>query len=124
MKIQVPDGMLKAAWAIVGSNDDEALCSLVLEAALRWLSDELQKMTQDDPYENLLRSESMGEYDRRVGFNLAIKKVIHTFLVPEPEIPEEVKDLLVEPDISKWRGDELNAAVIEAFRRGQKSGLR
>ena len=40
---------------------------------------------------------------------------------PEPEIPEDVKDLLVQPHGTAWRGDELNSAVIEAYRRGQRS---
>lgn len=43
------------------------------------------------------------------------------FLAPEPEVPEEVKDMLVEEHISRWRGEEVNEKVIEAFRRGQRS---
>jgi hypothetical protein len=43
--------------------------------------------------------------------------------VPEDEVPKEIKDLLVaDPSDSRWHGDEVNAAVIEAFRRGQHKG--
>lgn len=44
------------------------------------------------------------------------------FVEEEPEIPEEIKDLLVADGIAKWQGYELNEAVIEAYRRGLRKG--
>lgn len=38
------------------------------------------------------------------------------FLEPEPEVPEEIKELM-----AHWSG-RFNETILEAFRRGQKAG--
>jgi hypothetical protein len=43
--------------------------------------------------------------------------VLRMYLAPEPEVPEEIKDILDRT----VKGD---FDVIEAFRRGQKAGLK
>jgi hypothetical protein len=46
------------------------------------------------------------------------------YLTPEPEVPEEIKDLLLtrgcHKDIEPFK-DELNLRMAECFRRGQKT---
>lgn len=44
----------------------------------------------------------------------------------EPEVPEEIKDLLIEDtlDGTTCRAANSNTRVIEAYRRGQKAGLK
>lgn len=50
------------------------------------------------------------------------------FLAPEPEVPEPIKDLLVDPmptasnPCAVMDAKILNERVIEAYRRGQKAG--
>jgi len=44
------------------------------------------------------------------------------FLSPEPEIPEEVEDLLWGEYEEVGHGNEANAKIIEAYRRGRASG--
>lgn len=46
------------------------------------------------------------------------------YLAPEPEVPEEIKDLLLteqsHKDVQPLKG-ELNSMIIEAYRRGKES---
>jgi hypothetical protein len=107
-KIKVPDGMLKAAQE-ADSGDDRVF----LEAALRWLSERLDQLEKVRP--NWNRSEADG-------WNLAMNNVRDLLLVPEPEIPEEVKDLLWDLSHSGWQatGEKHNTEIIEAFNRGRR----
>lgn len=132
-KIQAPDEMLKAAVAAMKERSGTKFCSteqwaaLGLEAALGWLADEWE------PSEELLiaiQGELKPYVEDLTPFTLRNIATIlsiasrRMFLAPEPEIPEAVKDLLVEPFIRQWRGEELNKAVIEAYKRGLKEGNR
>jgi len=126
-EIKVPDGMLKAAMAsrmsIKGQIApwSEGMCLQVLEAALRWLSENPIVPTYNQL--NSFASERTSpdaiqwfcaEWQRRM------------FLAPDhPEIPEEVKDLQIDINaydpVHKIMIKHHNEDVIEAFRRGQKS---
>ncbi len=41
---------------------------------------------------------------------------------PEPEVPEEIKDLLMIPVIGQVNGEQVNDQIMKAYRRGQKAG--
>lgn len=124
-KIKVPEGMLKAfhrSEAHDGLKWDDNVLENMLEAALRWLSDNPIVPTRDDVL----------KMNRGWHFEVEIISAItewqrRMFLAPEPEIPEEVKDLLWSETL--YAGDQkffeavprINENVIEAFRRGQRS---
>jgi hypothetical protein len=81
-------------------------------------------MVKGDPYINdtYYRTETLNENSVRTGYNKAIAEVRRMFLAPNPEVPEEIKDLLCEevPHTGPY-ADVHNAQIIESFRRGQKS---
>lgn len=121
-KIVVPSGMKLAALAgFEGSKSGpwEAQMSDALEAALRWLSE--NPIVPTDGQVNRLQEQKPDgvswirwtsvEYQRRM------------FLAPEPEAPEEVKDLIWDLDHTGWQttGEKHNKEIAEAFRRGQNS---
>lgn len=117
-KIVVPEGMLKAAcgatrgittgqWAILRDG---------LEAALLWLSG--QDPTQfefDYAYEEAMRM-SVPQGNFLGGWAACVKWQRNRFLAPDPEIPEEIKDLFMDPGPF---GDAVNKAITEAYRRGK-----
>jgi hypothetical protein len=111
-KIVVPEGMLQAAihsdcMDEIENIDEEKM----LEAAMRWQDGELQKLVKPSP-----RNECQASY------NMAIDDVRRMFIAPDPEVPEDIADL-----VGRWgkpKDGELNepqAELIEAYRRGQKS---
>lgn len=104
MEIKVPEGMLKAA---VHSAMRDGLqydsIPIIIEAALRWLDSLLAAMEKDN--------------DGHTAYCAAIDEVRRMFLAPEPEIPEDIKDLLGSPEMTH-----TNECIIEAYRRGQKAG--
>lgn len=121
-RIRVPEEMIRCAVDATcdsRGNHYESVIRPALEAAFLWLSEHPQVPTDEQHYEiviDLLRrpggchpADICAEWQRRC------------FVQEEPEIPAEIEDLLVEPDVSKWRGNELNEAVIEAYRRGRNS---
>jgi hypothetical protein len=133
-KYVIPNGGCDAAFKAVGDlkplkgwgKITEAQTILeALKAFIRWQDDELAKMIKGDPYLNdqPYRSESLNENDVRTGFNKAIRMVRRIYLAPEPEVPEEIKDLLIEDtlDGTTCRAANSNTRVIEAFQRGQKA---
>ncbi len=71
-----------------------------LEAAIRWLDGELEKMDKEEPFDR----------------DLQIRRVRDFFLAPEPEVPEAIKDLLTMSDSLH------NEHVLEAYRRGMADG--
>lgn len=133
MKIKVPEGMLKAAlkpfpdnqWAI----REESRMRLHLEAALRWLSENPIVPTSKDLEKIAHNGRFTGEPSAS---SWCIEWQRRMFLV-EPEVPEEIKDLL---HPTKWQdaagqsgptliNPELaNEHIIEAFRRGRETKLR
>jgi len=115
-KIVVPEGMLKAA---TGLRTDIEYLRQTLTAALRWLCPQIEALKGEEPEGNA-----------------AIDDVLKLFAAPEPEIPEEVKDLRIydrlEANNKYWdwssecRMEELQKLVeqiaIEAFIRGRRVG--
>lgn len=143
-KIVVPAGMLKAAeYAFMVPLN--VVCHeyplvvhilknqlpVALEAALRWLSENPIVPTNEQTQgvcdsifvgpENLLDPrDAMVEWQRRM----------RMFLATEPEIPEEIKDLLSLTDpitgVALLTGltEHGKSVIIEAYRRGQKAGAK
>src|SRR5690349_12436275 len=107
MKIKVPEGMLDAVSVrrveLYGPRSGWAneFAGQILEAALRWLTENPIVPTREQNRE-LLRcwTEHVGELDRdeegRVMYprQIAVEWQRRMFLPPDPEIPDEVKDLL------------------------------
>jgi hypothetical protein len=128
----VPEGMLKAGveaietkgrgqYASVSGSDPQIRsdAKVALEAALRWLDNELDKIIKKrETVDVVMRSPSLADYYVDNGYNLAIIDVRHIFLAPEPEVPEEIADLLKNAP-PYYPNNEM---VIEAYRRGQKAG--
>jgi hypothetical protein len=118
-KIVVPDGMWIAARATASSFNVRNSVGPILEAALRWWSEdttpplmEFLKLVQDElvPYGADPRVFTL----EKVAIVVAIMK--RRMFTGEPEVPEEIQDLMlvgVNEQIS-------NKNIIEAFRRGEK----
>jgi hypothetical protein len=144
-KIVVPEGMLKAAWHAQlpadnptwewdeGDEMQRKFYRRIFEAALRWLAENPIPTTTNSMCA-LVRYcrnkyspqiwESWTEWARSEV--LLVEWQRRMFLAPEPEIPEEVKDLLANTE--QFTGIPLtiaraqyNSDIIEAFHRGQKA---
>jgi len=121
-KIKVPEGMRLAAGRASKDIDPEGFILYpALEAALRWVSEQLDKCIKPEPVNAYYSPESIADYDRRAGFNNGIRAVQALFLAPEEQEPA-IKDLLYESNPfpntgTKNRHDE---AVKEAYRRGKE----
>lgn len=130
-KVKVPDGMLKAAINAIQPSVLIGTMNVALEAALLWQDGLLEKMVQGDPYEKdqYMRSESLNENAVRTGFNKAIANIRRMYDAHEPEVPEEIADLISKYEDVNSGGDALliamarghNADILEAFRRGKES---
>lgn len=127
-KIKVPEGMLEASL-IQDTDSDRAVATIILESALRWLSEnpiapthqQVQAIANSNVYYTEDVSKWIAEWIRRM------------FLDSEPEIPEEIHNLLwseressepSETSVSIHARKMHNAEVIEAYRRGQKAGSK
>ncbi len=115
IKIVVPDGMLKAALDNGYKRFQAVEITVILEAALRWLS-------ENPPLPTRLQCEGMWRSAENNGDRYCQEWVKQMFLAPEPEVPEEIKDLL-EWDCNNG-SNYLKKYIVEAFRRGKKQGLR
>lgn len=113
-KIVVPDGMLKAAQGAISDDISYFDCEGILEAALRWQDAELKKMYDkvNQPFGCDSEAESNRLSNVRHGRLCAIEDVRRMFLAPEPEVPEEIKDLM-----DRW-GNRFDEAILQAYRRG------
>lgn len=131
MSIKIPEGMLNAASEAIykargGLSNFYAISAtqvrdVTLEAAICWLDGELEKLVQH-PYptsgEFYIQPSIAEDYGRR-GNNKAIESIRRMYLAPEPEVPKEVKDLLVSGfDVSSG---ETDSRILEAYRRGKES---
>ena len=133
-RISVPEGMLKAAvsaaWKHIGFSSPHASSRVAgeieesflvsLEAALRWLSE--NPIVPNELQFSRLYDESDLK-DGRLTYHAVIEWQLRMFDAPEPEVPEEIKDLLVDLDSETTTGErrDRNVSVIEAYRRGKAS---
>ncbi len=141
-KIKVPEAMLEAMWEAQLPCDrptlgwDEAneinrrFYRRTAEAALGWFID--QEPTDDEAKLILWKCFGYGcnvwNGDEAQHYLRETKKGImelkrRMFVRPEPDVPEEIKDLLWDLSHSAWQatGEKHNAETIEAFRRGRAS---
>ena len=114
-RVVVPDGMLKAA--VPCYLPDRQLVHSILEAALLWLSENPIVPTSEQLH-SIIGKLPMAmcdivwtERDRA----LIAEWQRRMFLAPEPEVPEEIKDL--------WQAQptpDAKRRTVEAFQRGQQ----
>jgi hypothetical protein len=126
-EIKIPEGMLNAVIIAIGSASDSwsrRCCTTAAEAVLRWLSENPIVPT----------CEQIVDMDKRHGRNTFIIRgdggesfrddiaewQRRMFLAPDPEILEEIKDLLYDPKDGPTKTGR-NEAIIEAYRRGKAS---
>src|ERR1700677_119276 len=113
-------GAMAESWA-----DDAAVA---VEAALLWLSEHPIVPTNDligDCYEKVygVRLSTSADYDRVGKFVAESQR--RMFLSPQPEIQEEIADLLWDDskgrlgEMGVGRNDRHNALIVEAFNRGK-----
>lgn len=130
-KIVVPQGMLAAAYEYCPASFAMPAVRAMLEAALLWASQhplyptiEQQFSLHDSWPRSLTYDEKSTHPIQDQIFYSIVEWQRIAFLAPEPEVPEEVKDLLVDigisPELSVGRR-QFNGNIVEAFRRGQKS---
>jgi hypothetical protein len=128
-KYRVPEGGLDAAeqgvadlWDAMPSawNPSQAkrnIAQAASEAFIRWQS-------ENGPALSLPNAKQIANYlwapNETCVIAIVKEGLRRLYVAPEPEIPEEVKDLLVESLSSNWRGSEVNEAIIEAYNRGRK----
>ena len=127
-QMKIPEGMLKAAHekAFVGMGT--SITERILEAALRWLSE--NPIVPTDEQIDRIHREANPSAETAIGRHWEIRNWLiewqrRIFLAPEPEIPEEVKDLLYRHPKGLSDGfvsmDTADENTIEAYRRGQQS---
>jgi len=122
VRVVIPEGMLqvgRAAYNAYVTADRGAI--FILEAALRWLSENPVVPTPEQT-KKLLATVQFGagrEIDPHLIENLLLAWQRRMFLAPEPEVPEAIKDLLYAGN-GLTSGD-IDKKVIEAYRRGQKA---
>ena len=120
-RIVVPEEMFKAmvhAENHPGDKWDDDVLWEMLEAALRWLSEnpiapndeQVDALTNEVPYQD--------SGNGRIFRAVIDKWQRRMFLAPGPEVPEEVKDLLSSRPNAFIPSSRYNEVIIEAFRRG------
>lgn len=144
IKVKVPEGMLKAAYNSEGNLNlkgnlplmGELRINQILEAALRWLSENpivptYEQIVAIHDTANPTAQPATGKHwETR---NWLVEWQRRMFLSPEPEAPEAIRDLLSPKffnalqiatgsvDDGKYSRDEYEKSVIEAYRRGKES---
>ena len=88
-----------------------------LEAVIRWKS-ENPKVFSDEWIVQLVKDAGCADLLGANQFVLGMHQILDLFqrrmyLAPEPEVPEEIKDLLC--------GGNINTLITEAYRRGKQS---
>ena len=119
-KIVVPDGMLKAAKAAYDKNWREngaVITNKILEAALRWLSDELGtssfRLTVDNVY---AARKDRGKFPCDDAYCIAVESVRRMFLAPKPEV-DRVDFFIKTPDgeYLPWKPTEAQDEMLKSF---------
>jgi hypothetical protein len=122
-KVVVPDGMLEAALGILTIGDPDTWRPIfrnILAAALRWLSANPSELT--DEMWHQVSWDGKATIVTRETINGLLRFVFsRMFLAPEPEAPEEIRDLLVLRAEEMPLLKQINVNILEAFRRGQKA---
>ena len=136
-KIKVPEGMLVAAHNAPGLEREGNRYYYItcgLKAALHWLSEHPIVPTEAQVMEILQERVASGhitgeEYcaipPATVRFCIA-EWERHMFDAPEPEVPEEIKDMLLDARASDsercfFKPSVYNERIVEAYHRGQKN---
>jgi len=135
-KYVVPEGMLTAAdqeirvcSSIPSTISDRQMAiiqKITIEAALRWLS---KNPIVPTPEQNKAMSELARSVSIQYGTNAITDASTATIIVewqrrmfaaPEPEIPPQIEDLMLDPKRYSVGLEKFNAAVLEAFNRGRR----
>ena len=126
-KIAIPEGMLEAAVAAVKIPVSGQLARNqthdILEAALRWLSENPIEPTQKQS-RKLYADVPQGLLVDEVPSWYAVEWQRRMFLAPDLEVPEDVDDLLwpVGCHTSVETVEQINnKRIIEAYRRGKEA---
>jgi hypothetical protein len=125
IRVEVPEGMLQAGRAAYsGYVTAEEGARRILEAALRWQSENPVVPTDSQAYE--LSGIGISTDKRSISRTgiVTTQGIVEEwqrrmYLAPEPEVPEEVKDLM-------YKGGEMEVdkRIIEAYRRGRGSVIQ
>ena len=124
-KILVPEGMLRAAIDASGITNHITIAKAV-KAVLGWLSKNPIVPTEEQATALFASIEhpvgATGEGWGKVASDIAVEWQRHMFLKPEPEVPEEIRDLIDNcAGDGRCNSESANKRVLEAYRRGQKS---
>ena len=126
-KYVVPEGMLKAALdsarQTVQGCPWQELATKAVEAALLWQSENPTVPTEEQMDALFSRHSWLDKDSVRFGAREWQRQM---FLAPEPEVPEEINDLLMGPAYTSMTGmvelnHEWDKRIIEAYRRGRSS---
>ena len=110
----VPEGMFNAAMDCHNYTPDARVIRKELEAALRWLAE--NPMIPTDKQLGEIRGNIVHTYGSDITWHICAEWQRRMFLSPEPEVPEEIIDLLCRGDVDR------NPLILEAYRRGLKAG--
>jgi hypothetical protein len=126
-KYVVPEEGLKVAQREALGADFPTLdfMRLGIAAFIRWQSENPQVPNDEQVTDWFSPSDFRaleGRTEPLKQFALTVQR--HIYLAPEPEVPEEIKDLLLteqsHKNVQPLKG-ELNSMIIEAYRRGKES---
>jgi hypothetical protein len=111
-KYVVPEEGLKAAHSVSYRIAEHDTITAAVREFVRWQSENPPEITEE------MRTKARGYVDGHSSpeFRYMFKVA---YLAPQPEVPEEIKDLL-----NKHWVEYVEAAIVAAFHRGQKAGLK
>jgi hypothetical protein len=124
---------LAAGRATNGVDPEGFLIYPALEAALRWQSENLQVPTAEQARELFSVVDhpvgASGDGWNKVVSDIAVEWQRRMYLAPEPEVPDEIKDIgilfdILEPSRMGASAESVKKYGIECYRRGQKAGLK
>lgn len=146
-KIVVPSGMARVAWDAMDHHvkvhgpavgcAPGSMCSLTvgLEEALRWMIENWGTAPNAQRMPDVWYGNSKAKWERfksqwKSADNIPfvdlliffVSRYHESFLALEPEVPEEINDLIL-PNIESefFKPEILNERIIEAYRRGRKN---